>query len=66
MELKLYKVEKYKLLPDISGAIYDDIEDFKPNSYLKLESEIKAFLDYSDPEKIKKRPPISASFLVAS
>jgi len=65
MELNVYEIEKYQKLPDVHGAIYDAIEEFKPYNYIKLENYIKAFLDYSDPEKIEKSPPISACMLVA-
>jgi len=63
--MKLKEVEKYKRLPDKSGAIYDAIEDFKPKSYLKLEKEIRDFLNYSSRANIKNDPPISAEMLVA-
>lgn len=65
MNLKEYEVEKFEKLPDIAGASYDAIEEFKPNSYLKLENAIRAFLDYSNPEEVEKSPPVSARLLVA-
>ncbi len=59
------KVKKYVRLPDLAGATYDAIGEFLPKSYVKLKKNLRAFLDYSDPEKIKKEPPISALILVA-
>lgn len=59
------RVEKFKRLPDKHGASYDAIEKFIPQSYIKLRDYVKSFLDYSDPNKIKNSPPISASMLVA-
>jgi len=40
MELNVYEIEKYQKLPDVHGAIYDAIEEFKPYNYIKLENYI--------------------------
>lgn len=65
MDIKIYEVEKFNKIPDIHGALYDAIEEFKPKSQEKLENDIKSFLDYTDPEKIKKNLPITATMLIA-
>lgn len=65
MNLKSYEIDRFRQLPDIHGALYDAIEEFKPLSHLKLENDIKSFLNYIDPDKIEKNPPISATMLIA-
>ncbi|MHA1337988.1 MAG: hypothetical protein ACTSPW_19985, partial [Promethearchaeota archaeon] len=65
MGLKRYETEKFVKIPDWAGASYDAIETFETKSVKKLKNFLKSFLDYSDPEKIKKNPPISAAMLIA-
>ncbi|MHA1196101.1 MAG: hypothetical protein ACTSRH_05205 [Promethearchaeota archaeon] len=65
MKLKKFEIDKFEKLPDIHGALYDAIEEFKPRSYQKLENDIKSFLDYINPENIEKNPPISVCMLIA-
>lgn len=65
MNLKMIKVEKFKILPDKAGASYDAIEEFNPKSYIKLENGIRNFLKYSHRVITEKQPPITAEMLVA-
>ncbi len=64
MNLKKNKIEKYKILPDKHGASYDEIEEFKPKNFVKLENYIRSFMDINN-EDIHAKGLIATCMLVA-
>ena len=64
MNLKKIDVERFERLPDKHGSSYNEIEEFKPKNFIKLENYIRGFLDINN-EELHKEGLIVASMLVA-